>query len=83
MDNGYRVALKDEESLAIFLRCVKRFDQHFCDAMASGEDFTLRLEIHGNKGQLIHCRVNRDGFERPRDVAPIDTTHFFRRKTMR
>jgi len=64
--NGYREAIQDDESLALFLRSMKKFDQRFCDAMASGEDFTLRMEVHGNKGVLIHVRVQDDGFERPK-----------------
>jgi len=52
---------------------MQRFDQHFCDLMAAGVDFNLRLEVHGNKGELIHCRVYHDGFERPSGVeARVD-----------
>ena len=58
----------DNESLAIFLRNMKKLDQYFCDHMASGVDFTLRLELHGNKGVMLHCRVYNDGFERPHSV---------------
>jgi len=46
-----------------------KFDRSFCDLMNSGVDFTLRLEIHGNKGKMIHCRVQADGFERPRNSS--------------
>lgn len=57
--------IKDDESLQIFVRSLAKFDKAFCDAMASGEDFTLRIECHGNKGEILHCRVFSDGFERP------------------
>lgn len=65
-DNNYREALKDDESLATFLKAMKNFDQQFCDFMTAGTDFTLRLEVHGCKGELLHVRVYSDGFERPR-----------------
>jgi hypothetical protein len=63
--SNYRDVLKDDESLAIFLRGMAKFDKDFCDAMVQKEDFTLKMEIHGNRGSLIHCRVTKDGFERP------------------
>lgn len=57
---------QDNESLGIFLRGMKKFDVYFCELMAGGHDFTLKMEIHGNKGKMIHCRVQNDGFERPK-----------------
>ncbi len=62
---NYRDVLEDDESLAVFLRSMSEFDQEFCDEMASGSDFTLRLEVRGDKGKLVHCRVNTDRFNRP------------------
>ena len=67
-ETNYRETLKDDESLAIFLRGMAKFDRYFCDAMAQGEDFTIRLEVTGNKGNLLHCRASADGFERPAGV---------------
>lgn len=64
--NGYKEALRDDESLAIFLRGMARFDAYFCELMAGGHDFTLRMEIRGDKGRLLHTRVQNDGFERPK-----------------
>lgn len=64
----YRAAIKDDRSLATFLRNMSKFDRKFCEAMADGVDFTLRLEVHGNKGEIIHCRVQDDGFDRPPGV---------------
>ncbi len=58
----------DDKSLAIFLLNMKKFDQCFCNMMAAGVDFTLRFEVRGNKGELIHCRVQEDGFDRPPGV---------------
>ena len=68
-EEGYRKAFgRDDESLAIFLRAMAKFDRQFCELMAAGVDFTLRMEIHGNCGEMIHCRVYSDGFERPSGV---------------
>ena len=69
--NGYREVLRDDESLAIFLRGMAKFDRLFCDFMACNEDFTLRMEVRGNKGCLIHCRVMGDGFERPHGLEKL------------
>jgi hypothetical protein len=63
--NDYRIALKDDESLSVFLRCLKEFDQNFCDLMFLGADFTHRLEVRGDKGKLIHSRVSKDHFDKP------------------
>ena len=64
----YTEVLGDDESLAIFLRNMAKFDRHFCELMVTGADFTIRLEVHGCDGKLIHCRVNSDGFDRPRNL---------------
>ena len=64
-DSGYREIIQDEEHLALFLRNMAKFDRFFCDAMASGIDYTLRLEVHGAGGRIAHCRVYNDGFDRP------------------
>ena len=58
-----------DESLNIFMRNMAMLDQNFVNLMTSGVDFTLKFEIHGNKGRMIHCRVTADGFERPDGVA--------------
>jgi hypothetical protein len=63
---SYKDVINNEESLAIFLRAMKKFDSSFCDVMVTGVDFNLKIEIHGNKGELIHCRVYNDSFERPK-----------------
>lgn len=67
MKDGYREALKDDLSLSVFLRSMKDFDQSFCDMIMGRKDFTLRLEVRGAAGKLLHCRVSRDYFERPTD----------------
>lgn len=63
---SYQTILKDEESLAKFLTTLSQFDRMFCDLMVGGGEYTLRLEVHGAKGELIHCRVLSDDFQRPR-----------------
>ena len=66
-NEGYRKVLSDDESLKIFLGAMARFDSAFCEVMNGGRDYTLRLEIHGNSGKLIHCRLSNDNFDRPRN----------------
>ena len=66
--DGYKKALKDDKALAIFLRAMSQFDRYFCELMNDNKDFTLRLEVRGVQGKLIHCRVTNDGFERPAGV---------------
>jgi hypothetical protein len=67
-ENGYRDVLKDERSLAVFMRNMAKFDRFFCEAMTAGVDFTLRFEVRGNQGELIHCRVGNDAHDRPPGV---------------
>lgn len=64
--NGFVQALKDDdESLMLFLKKMAQFDQMFCDAMSAATDFTIRLEVRGNKGQVLHVRAYCDDIERP------------------
>lgn len=65
---SYREVIKSDKSLRDFLSAMADFDRQFCDAVASGGDFTLSLEIHGNCGELLHCRVKSDNFRRPPGV---------------
>jgi hypothetical protein len=64
-DTDYRGVLNDDESLATFLRNMKRFDSEFVSSMASGQEFSIKLEIHGNSGRMIHCKVNTTVCDRP------------------
>lgn len=66
---GYRNIIKADDSLALFLRAMQKFDKFFTDAMISREDFTLRMEVRGDKGNILHVRVMTDGFERPKGVT--------------
>lgn len=67
-DNGYRDILKTDEHLKIFMDRVENFNQQFSDAMGSGDDFTLTLEVRGNGGNLIHARMKSDRFDRPEKI---------------
>jgi hypothetical protein len=64
----YREAFADNESLSDFLGAMADFEQQFCKSMMNGTDFTLTLEIRGNKRKLIHCRVKSEDFRRPRSA---------------
>ena len=58
----------NDVSLELFLASMLEFNQAFCDHMAAGDDFTLKLEVHGNRSELVHVRVLSDGFKRPPGV---------------
>ncbi len=62
---SYRDVLTDDESLAGFLAAMSDFDRAFTDCMVSGADFTIKLEVHGANGRMIHARVSSDSFRRP------------------
>lgn len=47
---------------------MKDFDRAFCNLMVDGVDFTLKLEVRGNKSELLHCQVSSHHFRRPRGV---------------
>jgi len=71
MNDGYRSILKDDESLARFMRAMADFDTAFCKAMNDAADFTLRLELRGDKGRLLHVRVNSDNISRPKEQKKL------------
>lgn len=62
---GYKGAFKDDEDLVCFLRMASRFEQKVMDLMETSDDFTLRMEVRGNRFGLVHCRVSEDEFDRP------------------
>lgn len=65
VEGEYGEVIKDDDVLALFVRRRRRFDDDFCRNMFEGTDFTLKLEVHGNKGKVIHSRIVDDSFERP------------------
>ena len=58
--------IQDQESLETFLRNVRKFNQYLCDMIASRLDFTIRLEVRGNKGEVLHCRTWKDETDKTR-----------------
>lgn len=58
-----------DDSLHIFLEGLKELDSSFCNLMVDGSDFTLRLEIRGNAGKLLHCRSYNDTIRRPAEAG--------------
>ena len=66
----------DQAAISTYLRGMYKFDKYFCELMMDGTDFTLRMEVRGNKGELIHCRVNNDGFEQPSKKKPPSRSKF-------
>ena len=64
----YGEVIKDNESLGLFMDSLAEFNQFFCDRMAAGDDFTIKWEVHGCKGELIHSRAENVGFKRPHGV---------------
>ena len=72
MENSYENAITNKEHLAVFLRTLQQFDRYFCEAMIGGKDFTLKIEVRGNAGKLLHSRVYNDTFDRPKGVEKKD-----------
>lgn len=60
-----KVLKEDSSSLDILIRQMAKFDKAFCDNMAAGTDFVLKLEIKGDKGKMVHCRADSIVFDRP------------------
>lgn len=58
--------IHNDESLEIFIRKIGEFNQAFCDFLMKGSDFTLRLEVRGNKMEVLHVRVYTDDREQPK-----------------
>lgn len=56
--------IHNNESLELFLNKVKEFDRTFCEFMSKGADFTVRLEVRGNRGEVIHVRLYADDLEK-------------------
>lgn len=60
--------LKDDESLKQFVAAMHDFNQMFCDAIADKVDFTIKLEVRGNLGELLHAKVDAGRWRRPKGV---------------
>lgn len=57
-----------DESLDQFLAAMQDFDQSFVDALVSGVDFTIKLEVRGDAGKLLHAKIDEGRFRRPAGV---------------
>lgn len=70
VDGGtdYSEIIEEDESLKLFLEKVREFDHKFTKEMYRGADFTIRLEVRGNKGKVLHVRVYHDSIGRPSTV---------------
>ena len=63
---AYKQAFQnDNPSLEVFTQSLAKFNRYFCELMASRSDFTLNMEVHASNGELVHCRVKNDAFDRP------------------
>ena len=69
--SSLRSVCSNEESLAVLLNGMKDFEQKFCGEMMAGTDFTIVMEVRGNVGEQIHCRVKSDSFRRPHGVEKL------------
>jgi len=72
----YKEVINNDESLAAFLRAMSKYERYFCELMMAGVDFTLRLEVRGDKREILHCRVYNDGFDRPSSKNGIDRKNY-------
>jgi hypothetical protein len=64
-NNTIQKVLEDDgASLDQMLKGLRKFQDRFCENMTAGRDFTVRLEVHGNKGNVCHVRCYLDEIER-------------------
>lgn len=75
MKTDYSDVLTDDESLTKFLAAIEKFNREFCECIIEGLDFTLRIEVHGDKGKMNHARVYCESFRRPRAGAGPSKGH--------
>ena len=72
--NGFNI--NDDESLKLVLKKMAEFDKKFCELILKRTDFTLRLEVRGNAGEIVHVRLNADDVARPKgSQSRIDKKH--------
>jgi len=57
-----------DESLEQYLGAMQEFDRAFVNALASGVDFTIKLEVRGNCGEMIHAKTDDQSWRRPNGV---------------
>jgi len=59
---------KDDEMLALFVDAMRKFDHEFNEAMVGLVDFTITLEVRGDKGEILHCNTRTNEYRRPKKV---------------
>lgn len=67
MTEGVAKVLRNE-SLDEFLAAMREFNQAFVDALVSKVDFTIKLEVRGNCGEMIHAKIDDQSWRRPKGV---------------
>jgi len=55
----------DPNGLRLFLKNLRKFNELFCKFVFNRSEFTIKLEVRGVKGGVIHCRVYSDDLEKP------------------
>lgn len=53
-----------DDTVRLFVNKMKEFDASFVASLIKGEDFTIRLEVRGNKGEVLHIRLYEDSMSR-------------------
>lgn len=66
--DDYKRLLQNDDSVEMLRESMGQFQRNLFEAITSHVDFTLRLEIHGNQGEVLHYRVHADAFRRPPGV---------------
>lgn len=58
-------ALKDQEQIDTLMRAMAAFNQKICDSLVGGQDFTHKLTVRGDRGQLLQCSIDGPEIWRP------------------
>jgi len=67
-----KVLKDDQESLALLIEAFADLQQRFCDYFVRGMDYTMSLELRGDKGKLLHAKIADNTFRRPKGVSKQD-----------
>jgi len=68
--NGFKEVFNDEVALATFMRSLRSFEDCLCRSLESQTDFTLKFEVRGNHGRMVHCRIDTLQYDRPDEKTP-------------
>ena len=58
-----------DQTLSLFNREMQKFNTAFCDNVNMKKDFTLKVEVRGDKGKLVHIKLTDEAFTRPTQGA--------------